>query len=69
MRSFDREHCGAYYRTLIDFAPHVRVKKLAGWASMVLAHAAVHSRDTDGVPIVAIDIAGPESGFPADDHM
>lgn len=33
---------------------------------MALVHESVKSRDEDGVPIVALDIAGEENGYPND---
>ncbi len=32
------------------------------------AQASIHARDHDGVPVVALEIAGAEDGFPAEEH-
>ena len=37
-----------------------------GLASMALVTSAIRSRDEDGIPVVGLDIAGAEAGFPAD---
>lgn len=37
-------------------------------ASVALVHAAIAARDQHGLPIVGIDIAGQEAGYPAAEH-
>ncbi len=37
-------------------------------ASVALVHAAIAARDEHGLPVVGIDIAGQEAGFPAAEH-
>src|SRR5439155_10347288 len=43
-------------------------KQIASAASMELARAAVDLAHNKGLPVVGFDLAGAESGYPADDH-
>lgn len=65
MRMFSGKGFSPYYTNLFqlmrDFAP-MQVIKLA---AMELVRASVRLRDEAGIPIVALDLAGQESGFPA----
>ena len=65
MRMFSGKGFSPYYTNLFqlmrDFEP-MQVIKLA---AMELVRASVRLRDEAGVPIVALDLAGQESGFPA----
>lgn len=58
-----------YFTNIIDahrFAPQKEVYSLA---SLELARAAVVARDEYGLPVVGFDLAGEESGYPAEDHI
>lgn len=57
-----------YYDELFRVHPFTRHDDLYGLASLELARAAVAIRDRYGVPITGFDLAGRESGFPAEDH-
>ncbi|MGD2201663.1 MAG: adenosine deaminase family protein, partial [Candidatus Bathyarchaeota archaeon] len=39
-----------------------------GLASEAMVHASVNARDELGLPVVGVDLAGRERGFPAEDH-
>jgi adenosine deaminase len=58
------EHYAAYFRAL----PHAKPKEIYGLASLELARAAISAVEEDGLPVVGIDLAGQERGFPAADH-
>ncbi len=62
------EHFSGYYRTLIGLHRDMPKDELFGLASKDLVRALVRSRDTDGVPVVGVDLAGAEKGYPAEDH-
>ena len=67
MRFFN-EHFSSYFADFIRvhrFEPEARLRSLATTA---LITAALHARDEAGIPIVALDIAGAENGYPAEDH-
>lgn len=68
MRAFDPNN-SEYYAQLCRVMPSVPYKRRAGLASLILAQEAVVARDEDGVPVVALDVAGAEAGFPCDDHV
>ncbi len=58
-----------YYDKLLHvhrFSPRHSVYSMA---SLELAQAAVHIKREYGLPITGLDLAGPESGFPAEDHV
>ena len=65
MRMFGDKGFSPYYTNLFqlmrDFAP-IDVIKLA---AMELVRASVRLRDEEGIPIVGLDLAGQESGYPA----
>lgn len=67
MRYFN-EHFSPYYSQLIEMFKHEDKKTLYGLATKQLVKEAVFIRDTMGIPIVALDIAGPENHYPAADH-
>ncbi len=58
------EHYRAYFNALPS-SPH---KTIYALASLELARATVKAVDEMGLPIVALDLAGQEHGFPAKDH-
>ena len=57
-----------YYRTLSQVLGYADGSEIIQMASSELARAAVALRDTSDVRIVAFDLAGSESGYPAGDH-
>jgi adenosine deaminase len=58
-----------YYRSLMHCHKHEPASRIYGLASMALITAAADLRVREGLPIVALDIAGAEGGFPARDHL
>jgi len=58
-----------YYKTLCDAHPHMPQRTLYGLASLELVRGVVEIRDRTGIPIVGLDLAGAEDGFPAEDHI
>lgn len=58
-----------YYRKFCEAHPYMSHKRLYGLASLELARAIVAIRDRTGLPIVALDLAGAENGYPAVDHQ
>ena len=67
MRMF-RRNFSEYFKNLINAHRHAPQKEIYGMASLELARAAVRARDEYGLPVVGFDLAGEESGYPADDH-
>ena len=57
-----------HYKSYFDALPSAPKDQIYGLASMELARAAVLAAEEDGLPVVGIDIAGQERGFPAADH-
>jgi adenosine deaminase len=68
LRYFDsRTSC--YYRNFISSHLYTtRNKRIFGLASFELAQMAVHLRDEQSMPIVGLDLAGQEAGYPPNDH-
>ncbi len=62
---FFSEHYGSYFDALRT-APRATIYALA---SMELARATVQAAEEDGLPVVGLDLAGQERGFPAKDHQ
>lgn len=60
---------GKYYRQFINLHAFTPAEDVYALASEELARAIVALRDREGLPIVAFDLAGPEDGFPADNHI
>ena len=67
MRSFN-EHFSPFYKNFCDIFKYESKKKMFGIATLQLVKVSVHMRDTQGIPIVALDIAGSEANNPASDH-
>lgn len=59
----------AHYRTYFDALPTAQPQQIYSLASLELARAAVTAVEEDGLPVVGIDLAGQERGFPAKDHQ
>ena len=68
MRMFT-EGFSPYHAQLMGALPHWPAREVYGVASMSLARAVVEARDRLGLPIVGLDLAGAESGYPASDHI
>ncbi len=68
LRAFDQGISEFYDKNLHvhRFSPPERIYALA---SLELAHAAVVIRDQWDIPLTGFDLAGPEAGFPAEDHI
>ena len=58
-----------YYKSLMLCHKHEPKSRIYGLASMALIMAAVDIKQREGLPIVALDIAGAEVGYPAKDHV
>ncbi|MCT4642942.1 MAG: adenosine deaminase family protein [Bacteriovoracaceae bacterium] len=63
MRNFGPEF-SPYYNNFINVMPHMKKTHMMAHAAMELTRGAVRLKDK-GYPIVAIDLAGEESGYPA----
>ena len=57
-----------YYERLFRVMAYATSKQVCTAASMELARAAVELAHEKGMPVVGFDLAGAESGYPADDH-
>jgi adenosine deaminase len=57
-----------FYDTFLDVHQYTNPNTIFSMASLELAKACVAIRDKHGIPIVAIDIAGPEAGNPPIHH-
>lgn len=58
-----------YYRRFMAVHRYTRPDEVYALASVELARAIVALKDQEGLPIVGFDLAGPEAGFPAGDHV
>ncbi|KAJ3283024.1 hypothetical protein HDU79_009461 [Rhizoclosmatium sp. JEL0117] len=67
MRMFTAD-MSPYYKNFWEVHQHETAKRIYGLASVALVATAGKLRDAVDVPIVALDIAGAEAGFPASDH-
>ena len=67
MRFFNK-HFSKHYAAYFHALPHTAPEKIFSLASLELAKAAVEIREKDGLPIVGMDLAGKEHGYPAADH-
>ncbi|PCI37122.1 MAG: adenosine deaminase [Elusimicrobia bacterium] len=67
MRRFGRS-MSPYYSDLIRIMGHAHRKEIYAAASLELARAAVELVREENLPIVGFDLAGEESGYPANDH-
>jgi len=68
LRFFSAQQSRTYERMLSAFAD-LPEKQIFGLASEALVRASVKARDEGGVPVVGVDLAGREHGYPADDHV
>lgn len=67
MRSFSAGF-SEYYTHFINAHSYSDMKRIRKLTSLELAQGAVHIRDKLGLPIVGLDLAGAEKGFPPRDH-
>jgi adenosine deaminase len=65
---FVTPHMSPYYARLFEILPATSPKHVCTTASMELARNAVDLAHKKGLPVVGFDLAGPEHGYPADDH-
>lgn len=66
MRFFN-EHFSPHYRAYFEALPSTPQSRIFALASLELARAAVEAKES-GLPVVGLDLAGQERGFPAGDH-
>jgi len=59
----------AHYRAYFDALPNAPRRAIYGLASLELARATVRAVEEEGLPVVGVDLAGQERGFPAKDHV
>ncbi len=67
MRCFNK-HSSRYFSDIFSVHSNSQPGRIFGLASVELAGAAVKAWKETGIPVVAIDIAGPEKGFPPIHH-
>lgn len=65
MRMFGKKGFSPYYSELFRMLSHFEPKQVIKTAAMELVRASVRLRDEEGLPIVGLDIAGQEMGYPA----
>jgi len=58
-----------HYRAYFEALPTAPPSEIYALASLELARAAVAAAEEDGLPVVGLDLAGQERGFPAKDHQ
>lgn len=58
-----------YYADLFRSMPHQTPEEVFAVASRSLVATAVQLRDEEALPVVALDVAGAEAGFPAKPHV
>lgn len=57
-----------YYKDLFNLHPDMPDNERFGLASLDLVRSLIKSRDDDGIPVVGVDLAGAEKGYPAEHH-
>lgn len=57
-----------HYRAYFDALPYAPRRSIYGLASLELVRATVRAVEDEGLPVVGVDLAGQERGFPAKDH-
>jgi len=65
MRMFGSKGFSPYYTQLFQLMREAESKQVIKMAAMELVRASVRLRDEEGMPIVGLDIAGQEMGYPA----
>ncbi len=58
-----------HYRAYFEALPTAPATEIYALASLELARAAIAAAEEDGLPVVGVDLAGQEHGFPAKDHQ
>ncbi len=64
-RAYERAVGMTALGSFMDVHPHEDPQRVYGLASMALVSSAINARDEFRLPIVGIDIAGEERGYPA----
>lgn len=59
----------AWYRRFFEMHSYIRREKVFALASMELEEAVAKARWEEGIPVVGIDLAGSEKGWPAIHHL
>ena len=67
MRMFDKKGFSPYYTQLFQTLRDHEPKHVIKIAAMEMIRASIRLRDEEGLPIVGLDIAGQEMGYPAHD--
>jgi len=57
------------YASMFEAFGQLPAEDLYGLASVALVHASIDARDVHGLPVVGVDLAGAERGFPAKTHQ
>lgn len=65
MRMFGKKGFSPYYTELFESMKYLEGDQVISLAALELARASVKLRDDAGLPIVGIDLAGEEEGYPA----
>jgi adenosine deaminase len=65
MRMFGPKGFSPYYNNFFSNLKYTKPMQVISTAAMELARASVKLRDEEGLPIVSIDLAGQEEGYPA----
>lgn len=65
MRMFENKTYSPYYSKLFDIMSYSKKMDIIKFAAMEMVRGCVELRDSLGVPIVGIDLAGQEEGYPA----
>ncbi|MBT4790947.1 MAG: adenosine deaminase family protein [Halobacteriovoraceae bacterium] len=65
MRNFGPKNYSPYYTNLFDVMNYTDPTDVVHFAAMEMVRASVELRDNKSIPIVGIDLAGQEEGFPA----
>ncbi len=66
MRMFGKSNFSPYYTRLYSVHKYMPDKEVIKLGALELARAIVRIRDEKGIPIVALDLAGQEHGYPAE---
>lgn len=66
MRMFTSRGYSPYYTNLFNVMRYFKPSQVISLAAMEMVRSAVRIRDEIGLPIVGIDLAGQEEGYPAD---
>lgn len=65
MRMFGNKGFSPYYTQMFQLLRDFEAKQVIKTAAMELVRASIRMRDEEGLPIVGLDIAGQEMGYPA----